>query len=60
MPMFPSKGKEAKQNWFLCVNPWRVETQQKKSWKEQGRVGKKRNKALLERTVVDFAKQAEN
>lgn len=33
MPMFPSKGKEAKQNWFLRVNPRRVETQQKKSRK---------------------------
>lgn len=33
-PVFPSKGKEARLNWFLRVNPWRVPTQQKKSWEE--------------------------
>ena len=49
--MFPSKGKEAKQNWFLRMNPRRVETQQKRSWKEQGRGRNKRNKAPLGRTV---------
>lgn len=58
--MFPSKGKEAKQNWFLRMNPRRVETQQKRSWKEQGRGRNKRNKAPLGRTVVDFVKQPEN
>lgn len=29
-PKFSSKGKEAEQNWFLCVDPPRAETQLKK------------------------------
>lgn len=49
MPVFLSKGKEARQNWFLCVNPRRVETQQKKSRKEQERVEKEGSSRRMNR-----------
>lgn len=29
MPKFSSKGKEAEQNWFLCVDPPRAEAEKK-------------------------------